>query len=80
MRIKLFFKILIVGFLIMGVWGIFILPNLIKVERLSLQINNLPPSFKGVKILHLTDFHSKKFGRKEKKVLKMVSELKPDFI
>jgi len=76
----LLFKILIVGFFIIGTLAFFITPNLIKVERLSLQINNLPPSFEGTKILHLTDFHSKKFGRKEKNVLKLVSELKPDFI
>ena len=76
----LFFKILIVGFFTIGTLAFFITPNLIKVERFSLQINNLPPSFEGTKILHLTDFHSKKFGRKEKKALKLVSELKPDFI
>ena len=85
MKVALILKILAIV-LGLGVIGeFFIASNIItsskiKIERFSLKINNLPPAFKGVKILHLTDLHSKKFGEKEKEVLKLVSELKPDFI
>lgn len=62
------------------IWGFFIEPNLIRVEKVSLEIKNLSPSFKNLKIVQLSDFHSKKFGAKEKKVLKILSELNPDFV
>jgi hypothetical protein len=71
----------LISFLILaGIWGVFIEPNHIKVEKLSLEIKDLPTSFKNSKILHLSDFHFKKFGRKEKKVLKILNRLNPDFI
>lgn len=79
MILKMTFFLL--SFLILvGIWGIFIEPNYIKVEKLSLEIKDLPPSFESLKILHLSDIHFKKFGRKEKKILKILNELNPDFI
>jgi predicted MPP superfamily phosphohydrolase len=44
-------------------------PNNIQVEKISIEIKNLPESFNGAKIVHLTDFHSKNFGEREKRVL-----------
>ena len=80
MILKSFLKFSIALVILPGIWGFFIEPNMIKIEKLSLEINNLPPSFEGVKILHLTDLHSKGFGKKEKRVLGLVSQLRPDFI
>lgn len=62
------------------IWGFFIEPNVIKIKRIELDIKNLPPSFEGIKIAHLSDFHSKNFGEKEKRILAMLSELNPDFV
>ena len=71
----------LIFFLILaGIWGVFVEPRQIRVEKFSLKIKNLPPSFKNLKILHLSDFHSKKFGQKEKKVLEILNQLNPDFI
>lgn len=80
MKSKTTIKVFIATVILAGIWGFFAEPNMLKVEKLFLQLNNLPPAFKNIKILHLTDFHSKKFGKKEEKILKLVSELKPDFI
>ena len=80
MRFVFLLKILITALILAGVWGFFIEPNMITIERVSLQIKDLPSSFENIKILHLTDLHFKKWGKKEEKVLKLVSELKPDFI
>ncbi|HDZ54207.1 hypothetical protein LCGC14_0160390 [marine sediment metagenome] len=52
----------------------------IKIERFSIEIKNLPPSFRGVKIAHLSDLHSKNFSEKENKVLEILQSLNPDFI
>lgn len=53
---------------------------MIKVKKISIKIKNLPSSFDGVKIAHLTDFHSRRFGKKEKRVLEILDEIKPDFV
>lgn len=53
-----------------------------KVYRNSIQISDLPPGFKGLKIGHLSDIHSGSFWDKravEKGVKKMLDE-KPDII
>ncbi len=55
-------------------------PNNLQIKEAEIKLKNLPEQFRGVRIIHLTDFHSKKFGRREKKVLKMVSQLNPDFV
>jgi len=74
------FFILLFFLILSGVWGFFIEPNCIKVEKLFLKAKNLPLSFQGLKILHLSDIHFKKFDRKEKKVLEILNRLNPDFI
>lgn len=55
-------------------------PNNIKVERQVITIRNLPQSFEGIKIIHLSDFHSLWFGPREKKVLTILEKINPDFI
>ncbi len=72
--------ILILLVLIVGYYSLIFEPNNIQIEEKSLAIENLPLSFEGVKIVHLSDFHSWWFGSREKRVLKIVEELKPDFI
>lgn len=52
----------------------------IKIERLSIEIKNLSSSFRGVKIAHFSDLHSKNFGEKENKILEILQSLNPDFI
>ena len=76
-------KIIIFGILILVItliWGFFVEPNIIQVEKISLEIKNLPPAFQGVKLVHLSDFHSKNFGEKEKKTLEILNKLNPDFV
>ncbi|MFH1837887.1 MAG: metallophosphoesterase [Candidatus Kuenenbacteria bacterium] len=77
---KIFLGIFILTIICIGFWSFFIEPNFIKIEKISINIENLPASFKGTKIVQLSDFHSKKFGKKEKKVLKILNNLNPDFI
>jgi len=55
-------------------------PNNIQIERINIEIENLPEEFEGVKIVHLTDFHSKGFGEREKKTVEIIREINPDFI
>ena len=52
----------------------------IKIEREIIKIENLPQEFEGIKIVHISDLHSSKFGRIEKKILVIINQLNPDFI
>jgi len=77
---SIFILILIFFLILAGIWGFFIEPKKIKTEKISFKIKNLPSPFKGFKIVHLSDFHSSKFGQKENKVLKILNKLKADLI
>jgi len=74
--------LLIIAFLLSTLfWYSFIFePNNIQVEKISIEIENLPKEFEGTKIVHLTDFHSKDFGEREKRVLEILEDINPDFI
>jgi len=78
---KLFLILAFLIFLTVLLWYSFIFePNNIQVEKINIAIENLPESFDGAKIVHLTDFHSKNFGEREKKVLEILEDINPDFI
>lgn len=63
------------------IWYSFIFePYNFKIEKIKIEIKNLPDSFDGIKIVQISDIHSKKFGRKEKAVLKIINELNPEYI
>lgn len=79
MKKKMIFSLLFLLTLAL-IWGFFIEPNIIKIERIELEINNLPSSFKGNKIIHISDLHSNNFGDREKKVLDNLKQLNPDFV
>ncbi len=62
-------------------WYSFIFePHNIQIEKIIIEIENLPEEFEGTKIVHLTDFHSKDFGEREKRVLEILENLNPDFV
>jgi len=76
---KQIFFLLILG-VIFGIWIFTIEPYTIKTTNTSVLLKNLPESFNKIKIAHLTDLHSKNFGYREKKVVEILSKLKPDFV
>ena len=61
-------------------WGTFIEPRMIRVEKLNLEIKNLPSSFHNARIIQLSDIHSKRFGKREEKIIKAVNKINPDFV
>ncbi|MCD4669947.1 MAG: metallophosphoesterase [Actinomycetia bacterium] len=78
---KLFLLIAFLALMISPFWYSFIFePNNIQIEKIDIEIENLPEEFEGTKIVHLTDFHSRGFNKREKKVIKIIKEIKPDFI
>jgi len=77
---KIILIISLLGILFFGYYIVIFEPNNIKIERQVITIKNLPRSFDGVKVVQLSDFHSLWFGSREKRVLKILEELEPDFI
>jgi predicted MPP superfamily phosphohydrolase len=53
-----------------------------QIRRVSIPIKNLPPSFEGLKIIHISDIHSGSFYNKEAvlKGINMVIDEKPDLV
>ena len=78
---KMLLSLTILLFLaILGGYSFLFEPNNIQIEKINIEMANLPESFEGARIVHLTDFHSFGFNKREKMVLKMVDKLDPDFV
>ncbi|UNJ93132.1 metallophosphoesterase [Bacillus mycoides] len=54
--------------------------NLISVNEVNIASSKIPSSFKGFKILQLSDLHNKKFGENQNVLIKKVKNLNPDII
>jgi len=61
-------------------YGRLIEVNWIKIERIEIPIRGLPEAFEGFKIIHLSDFHTRELGKRERKLPAMVNSLEPDAI
>ncbi len=54
--------------------------NYIEISSFKVLSDKVPESFDGVKIVHLSDLHSKEFGAGNKRLLKKINDIKPDII
>lgn len=55
---------------------LFLEPHLLGTEEVKVKLENV----EGIKIVHLTDIHSQRFGKTEKKVLAKLEEIDPDYV
>ena len=79
--VMIFLEIIGVLFLIiLVVYLLFIEPFHIVLERRNIFLKKLPSNFDGLKIIQISDLHSKKFGKKEKRILEIISQQKVDFL
>ena len=61
------------------VYGFYYEPSTISITRISLQSKKIKKN-DPIRIIQLGDLHLERFGIREKKVLKIISSLKPDLI
>lgn len=73
-------------------WGILILFILLlavflhwqnsslTVSQYDIPLSGLPEEFDGCRIVHLSDLHNKRFGRRQKRLLARVAACRPDYI
>ena len=84
---KLYF-LMISFFVILFVYGRYIEPNRIKIKEIRIEngfINKdlnkgLNKGLSGKTIIHLSDLHISKFGKREIQVLNIIDQIKPDLI
>lgn len=63
--------------LLLGIlWG----NHVLQIHRVSLSFPDLPEGFENCRIVHLSDFHGKTFGRDNRRLLHAVREAAPDYI
>lgn len=76
-------KIIIIVFLIIFVLmliELYVDANWIQTTHFEISSDKVPNSFDGYKILHLSDLHSKEFGKGNKKLLRKIDDVNPDII
>ena len=64
-------------------YGTFVERNRFEVKELQLEFDNLPESFDGYRIVHISDLHARSFSKRTDKIEKAVrkiNSLKPDLI
>jgi uncharacterized protein len=73
---------LLIGFvvLICAVLFSYYQNNLIGVTNINLELERLPPEFEGLKIVQVSDLHSKSFGENQNKLVDKIKKAGPDLI
>ncbi|MEF7655087.1 MULTISPECIES: metallophosphoesterase [Bacillus] len=74
-RIILFIAI-IVGFSVF----LYVQNNLISITEVNIKSSKIPSTFKGFKILQISDLHNKKFGNNQETLIQKVKDENPDVI
>lgn len=62
------------------VWGALVEPAQLQLTSLSVTTDRLPPDARPWRLLHITDIHLERFGRREAQLLNHVRETRPDAI
>ncbi len=73
------FYLIIVGILLLIVF-FYHQNNSIEITKHTLKFSKLPKNFNQFTIIHITDLHNKKFGNKQNKLIRKISNEKPDII
>lgn len=68
------------AFLIVALVFLHLQNNWIKLQRYNMTFSNLPDSFRGYKIVQISDLHSKEFGNNQKSLVDKIKKEAPDVI
>ena len=60
--------------------ALFIEPYFPRVVRQEVRVEGLPKSLDGLKIVHLSDLHIVKLGKRESRAAKKIERIKPDLV
>jgi len=73
-------KIIISTIIIAILLFLYLQNNMITTTNITVQYSNLPKTFNGYKIVHLSDLHNKTFGKGQKNLIRKIKKTKPDLI
>jgi predicted MPP superfamily phosphohydrolase len=62
------------------VWGAFVEPQRLGLTRIPLTVDSFPGDVPSLRLLHISDLHVERFGRREEQLLQMVRAVEPDLI
>ncbi len=54
--------------------------NSLTSTNITIELENLPKSFDGYTIVHLSDLHNKSFGEAQERVIRQIEKARPDLI
>ena len=74
------FKIIVCVLIIAFIFIIIVENKLYDITKLNLKVKELPQSFDGVKIAHLSDLHLKSSQGFDYKIISLTRKLEPDYI
>ncbi len=72
--------LIILIFIICIILILFLYKNILTVSKYNVVSNKIPKSFEGYKIVHLSDLHSKSFGRNNIRLINKIESLNPDIV
>jgi predicted MPP superfamily phosphohydrolase len=75
-------KKLLIYFVVLmcGVLFLYYQNNFIEVTNINLELDRLPQGFDGLKIVQISDLHSKMFGENQYKLVSKIKKAKPEII
>lgn len=78
MKIKNILLFSLSAFFLVFIWTRFVEPNTLRVEEVNLSIDNFPEE--GIKAVQVSDVHMRGFQEVERKALREIEEIDPEFI
>ena len=72
--------ILFIGILVAFITFLYLQNNLIGITEVKITSSKIPSSFKGYKILQISDLHNKQFGDKQGVLIQKIESIDPDII
>ena len=75
-----YFIISLILIAVLLVYGRFIEPAMVQIKTVQIEIDFIKKALKGKKIVHLSDLHLSKFGKRENKILNTIDQINPDLI
>lgn len=72
--------IIVILLILIAALRLYIDNNVLEVSYYKVKSDKIPASFKGFKILQLSDLHSKSFGSNNKKLIRKINRENPDIV